>query len=55
MTFSNSFRKPVRVTITLPFHLRNNLQDRADEEGRSLSNLCSYLLERALDPRSIVS
>ena len=54
-TATNSFRKPVRVTITLPFHLRTTLQDRADKEGRSLSNLCSYLLERALDHRFLLS
>ena len=55
MTYTAIFRKPVRVTITLPFGLRNTLQDRADLEGRSLSNLCSYLLERSLDPRLFVS
>lgn len=55
MTYTTIFRKPVRVTITLPFGLRNTLQDRADLEGRSLSNLCSYLLERSLDPRLFIS
>jgi len=38
-------RKPVRITITVNWALRQKLQDRADYEGRSLSNLLSYLLE----------
>jgi hypothetical protein len=40
-------RKPERVTITLGWALRQRLQARADEEGRSLSNLLAYLLETA--------
>jgi hypothetical protein len=40
-------RKPGRVTITLPWGLRQSLQARADEEGRSLSNLLAHLLEVA--------
>jgi hypothetical protein len=40
-------RKPERVTITLPWALRQRLQTRADEEGRSLSNLLAHLLETA--------
>jgi hypothetical protein len=38
-------RKPERVTITIPWVLRQRLQSRADEEGRSLSNLMAHLLE----------
>jgi hypothetical protein len=38
-------RKPARITITVNWALRQKLQDRADYEGRSLSNLVSYLLE----------
>jgi hypothetical protein len=38
-------RKPERVTITLNWALRQRLQSRADEEGRSLSNLLAHLLE----------
>jgi hypothetical protein len=33
------------VTATLPWHLVQNLQQRADFEGRSLSNLIAHLLE----------
>ena len=45
----HQFRKPSRVTITIPYGLRAQLQERADHEGRSFSNLCSYLLEHSLD------
>jgi hypothetical protein len=38
-------RKPQRITITVPWALRERLQSRADEEGRSLSNLLAHLLE----------
>jgi hypothetical protein len=40
-------RKPQRVCATLPWHLHQRLQDRADHEGRSLSNLIAHLLEVA--------
>jgi macrodomain Ter protein organizer (MatP/YcbG family) len=40
-------RKPQRVSATLNWQLHQRLQDRADLEGRSLSNLVSYLLEAA--------
>jgi|688.fasta_scaffold1676413_1 hypothetical protein len=40
-------RRPQRVTSTLPWHLVQRLQERADNEGRSLSNLVAVLLEAA--------
>jgi len=40
-------RRPQRVTSTLPWHLVQRLQTRADHEGRSLSNLVAHLLEAA--------
>lgn len=40
-------RRPQRVTATLPWHLVQRLQDRATNDGRSLSNLIAHLLERA--------
>jgi hypothetical protein len=43
-----SFRKPVRITITVPHSTHLALADRSDEEGRSLSNLAAYILENAL-------
>lgn len=37
-----------RVTIVLHPLLHTQLQGRCDHEGRSLSNLCAYLLECAM-------
>lgn len=45
-----AFRSPRRVTITLPFATYQELQERADGEGRSLSNLAAFLLESSLHP-----
>ncbi|MFM9047059.1 MAG: ribbon-helix-helix domain-containing protein [Cyanobium sp.] len=47
--FPSIFRKPVRVTITLPHNIYMHLKNRSDEEGRSLSNLAAFLLENSLD------
>jgi len=48
-TFPSTFtRKPSRVTVTIPWVLRQQLEGRSDKEGRSLSNLIAYLLEKAL-------
>jgi hypothetical protein len=41
---------PTRVTITVPFQVFAQLRDRADQEGRSTSNLAAFLLERSLRP-----
>lgn len=46
-----AFRSPRRVTITLPFATYQDLQERADGEGRSLSNLAAFLLESRLQER----
>jgi hypothetical protein len=43
-----SFRKPVRITITVPHSTHSALADRSDKEGRSLSNLAAYILENAM-------
>jgi hypothetical protein len=53
MTASNSHRAPAfrssqRISITLPHHVATFLQERCDDEGRSLSNLAAYLLESSL-------
>ena len=40
-------RKPMRLTATVPWHVVQTLQQRADYEGRSLSNLVAHLLEGA--------
>jgi macrodomain Ter protein organizer (MatP/YcbG family) len=41
-------RNPRRVSITLSFHVHDVLLNRSQEEGRSLSNLCAYLIEEIL-------
>lgn len=38
-------RKPDRVTVVISASLSERLRERALMEGRSLSNLCAYLLE----------
>jgi len=40
-------RRPVRTTATLSWGTHQALQQRADFEGRSLSNLIAHLLENA--------
>ena len=42
------FKKPQRITITLPYKTHEELIKRSNEDGRSLSNLAAYLLESAL-------
>ncbi len=41
-------RQPMRITITISHHLHGTLLDRSGNEGRSMSNLCAYLLEESL-------
>jgi hypothetical protein len=45
---SKVFRKPRRVSITIPHATYLLLERRCYEEGRSLSGLSAYLLERML-------
>jgi hypothetical protein len=42
------FRKPRRITITVPHHIYLTLHERSTSEGRSFSNLAAYLLECAV-------
>jgi hypothetical protein len=44
-------RKPQRVTITVNWSLHRRLLERADREGRSLSNLMAHLLKVATAPK----
>jgi hypothetical protein len=44
-------RSPQRISATLSWALAQRLQDRADYEGRSLSNLIAHLLEGAVAAR----
>jgi hypothetical protein len=41
-----STRRPQRITITVPWQLYQRLIDISDAQGRSLSNLACYWLER---------
>lgn len=41
-------RQPRRISITLSYHVHESLLRRSDDEGRSLSNLCAFLLEDSL-------
>ncbi len=40
-------RSSQRVTITMNWALHQKLIKRSDQEGRSLSNLLAYLIERS--------
>ena len=42
-------RSSKRVTITIPFHVFSSIVTRSQEEGRSISNLMAYLLERSIE------
>ena len=49
-------RQPRRISITLSHNVHESLIKRSDEEGRSVSNLCAFLLEDALkDQRDLIS
>lgn len=42
------FRKPRRITITIPDQAYRSLLERSNRQGRSISNLAAFLLERAI-------
>jgi hypothetical protein len=42
-------RRPLRISATISGALYERLQERAAAEGRSISNLASFLLESACD------
>lgn len=41
-------RQPRRISITLSYYVHEALLSRSEEEGRSVSSLCAFLLEDAL-------
>jgi hypothetical protein len=41
-------RAPKRICATVSWALAQRLEERADYEGRSVSNLVSYLLEKSM-------
>jgi len=45
---TQQFRTPKRLTITVSWVVFERLAKRATVEGRSMSNLSSYILEREL-------
>lgn len=51
--FSLASRRPQRLTITVSYHVADHLIQQSNDQGRSISNLAAYLLERAIaDPDS---
>jgi len=44
-------KTPKRITITVPFAILNELIERSDYEGRSMSNLAAFLLEQGLSTK----
>lgn len=46
---ASAFRVPRRITITIPNGVYEALIERSNEEGRSLSNLAAFLIEKTLD------
>jgi hypothetical protein len=43
-----ALRKPKRITITVAQAVYERLEQRSAEDGRSLSNLVAFLLERGI-------
>ena len=41
-------RRPQRLTITVSYAVATHLIEQSNNQGRSMSNLAAYLLERAL-------
>lgn len=44
----NAVRKPQRITVTIPQAVYEGLGELSFREGRSMSNLASFILERAI-------
>ena len=45
------FRKPRKLTATIPDRVYLAIQELATEEGRSMSNLVAFALERFVEQR----
>ena len=50
-----NLRKPQRLTITVSWTVYQTMLDASDEQGRSLSNLAAYWLERQADCQKLNS
>jgi hypothetical protein len=46
---NQEFKRPKRITITVDHSLYTKLVERSNREGRSISNLASYLLQHDLE------
>jgi hypothetical protein len=46
---NRELKSPKRITITVNYSLYTKLVERSAHEGRSISNLASYLLQRDLE------
>ena len=46
------FRSSKRICITLAYVTYKVLEDKSSKEGRSISNLAAYLIERSLEVAS---
>jgi hypothetical protein len=44
----DAFRKPQRMTITIPFGVHETLVAQSNYQGRSLSNYAAFIIEQAL-------
>jgi len=49
---NQDLKRPKRITITVNHSLYKKLVERSSSEGRSISNLASFLLERELEGTS---
>jgi hypothetical protein len=49
---NHELKRPKRITITVNHSLHTKLVERSSSEGRSISNLASYLLQRDLEGSS---
>ena len=49
---NQELKRPKRITITVNHALYTQLVERSSREGRSISNLASYLLQRDLEGTS---
>ena len=51
-TICLSVKNPKKISVVLRQDVVQKLQDLAEYEGRSLSNLCAHLLEKAYTQQS---
>ena len=51
-TICPSLKNPKKISVVLRQDLLENLRTLADDEGRTLSNLCAHLLEKAYQQQS---